>query len=186
MVLAKLLGHIKEILQVPLSNIFAWTDSAIVIGWLSGNPCVCAIIEVIPSECWRHSSTEDNLADSASRGLLPSEPSTIICGERVPPWLALEDNHWPKIERMEVSLSQELRVSMVTVHHNVTAFVNPDKVSSYTRFVHVTAWTYISYDDANSTGTNTVGQTQLNSLTSHNRKSSKLKDRYRINTSKMS
>ena len=37
-VLSRLLNHIKGILQVPLSNIFAWTDSTIVLNWLSGVP----------------------------------------------------------------------------------------------------------------------------------------------------
>ena len=37
-VLARLLTHVKEILQIPMSHVFAWTDSTIVLNWLSGNP----------------------------------------------------------------------------------------------------------------------------------------------------
>ena len=37
-VLAKLLDHVKDVLQVPASDIYAWTDSEIVLHWLSGNP----------------------------------------------------------------------------------------------------------------------------------------------------
>ena len=37
-VLAKLLDHVKDVLQVPASDIYVWTDSEIVLHWLSGNP----------------------------------------------------------------------------------------------------------------------------------------------------
>ena len=37
-VLTKLLCHAKEIFQLPMDCIYAWTDSTIVLSWLSGNP----------------------------------------------------------------------------------------------------------------------------------------------------
>ena len=37
-VLAKLLHHVKGVFQVPLSEVYAWTDSTIVLNWLTGNP----------------------------------------------------------------------------------------------------------------------------------------------------
>ena len=37
-VLANLLYHVKKALNVPTSSVFAWTDSSIVLSWLSGNP----------------------------------------------------------------------------------------------------------------------------------------------------
>ena len=36
--LTKLLCHIKRILDVPVTSVFAWTDSTIVLSWLTGNP----------------------------------------------------------------------------------------------------------------------------------------------------
>lgn len=35
---ANLLHHIKEVFAIPSSNVFAWTDSMVVLGWLVGNP----------------------------------------------------------------------------------------------------------------------------------------------------
>ena len=37
-VLAQLVSHVQKDLQLPLSDTFTWTDSTIVLSWLSGNP----------------------------------------------------------------------------------------------------------------------------------------------------
>ena len=80
--LAKLLFHVKETLCLPLQEVFAWTDSTIVLNWLDGNPRrfrtfvgnrVSCIMELIPSKHWRHVSGLQNPADCASRGLFPVE-----------------------------------------------------------------------------------------------------------------
>ena len=36
--LAQLLNHAKEVFHLSLRDIYAWTDSTIVLNWLSGNP----------------------------------------------------------------------------------------------------------------------------------------------------
>ena len=36
--LTKLLCHAKRILNIPVTSVFAWTDSTIVLTWLTGNP----------------------------------------------------------------------------------------------------------------------------------------------------
>lgn len=38
LVLAQLLSHCKDILNIPMQSIFAWTDSTIMLSWLQGNP----------------------------------------------------------------------------------------------------------------------------------------------------
>ena len=59
-VLAKLLCHAKRILSIPADSTFAWTDSTVVLGWLSGSPRrfktfvgnrVSSIIDKLPPEC---------------------------------------------------------------------------------------------------------------------------------------
>ena len=37
-IVSKLIHHVAKILEVALSNIFAWTDSRVTMGWLRGNP----------------------------------------------------------------------------------------------------------------------------------------------------
>ena len=79
-VLAKLLQHVQRIFNIPQSDIFAWTDSTIVLNWLTGNPrCfktyvgnrISSIIDHISPDRWRHVAGADNPADCASRGVFP-------------------------------------------------------------------------------------------------------------------
>ena len=81
-VLAQLVSHVQNVLQLPLSDTYAWTDSTIVLSWLSGNPCrfktyvanrVSMIIDKLPPEWWDHAAGVENPADCASRGLFPLE-----------------------------------------------------------------------------------------------------------------
>ena len=62
--LAKLLFHVKETLNLSLQKVYAWTDSTIVLNWLDGNPRrfktfvgnrISCILEVIPPSHWYHS-----------------------------------------------------------------------------------------------------------------------------------
>ena len=80
--LAQLLRHTQRALNIPTEDVFAWTDSTIVLNWLNRNPRrfktvvgnrISHIIQYIPPGRWNHVSSPDNPADSASRGLFPSE-----------------------------------------------------------------------------------------------------------------
>ena len=75
--LADLLYHAKELFDIPPGDVFAWTDSMVVLGWLRGSPRrfkpfvgnrVSTIMELVPPDRWRHVSGLDNPADCASRG----------------------------------------------------------------------------------------------------------------------
>ena len=85
-VLADLLSRVKELFDVSPSNVFAWTDSMIVLGWLRGSPRrfkpfvgnrVSTVMELVPPDRWRHVNGQSNPADCASRGLFPSELATF-------------------------------------------------------------------------------------------------------------
>ena len=77
--LAQLLHHAKQALNIPTESVYAWTDSTIVLSWLIGNPRrfktfvgnrLSHIMQIIPPDRWNHVSSP---ADCASRGLFPSE-----------------------------------------------------------------------------------------------------------------
>ena len=38
LVLARLLNHLRRIVDIPLEKMFAWTDNTIVLHWMQGNP----------------------------------------------------------------------------------------------------------------------------------------------------
>ena len=80
--LARILRHVQQVFRIPVNDIYAWTDSMVVLSWLTGNPRrfkpyvgnrVSHIIESIPPDRWNHVSGTENPADCASRGLYPSE-----------------------------------------------------------------------------------------------------------------
>ena len=80
--LARLISYIGNIFPIPTGNIYAWTDSSVVLGWLRRNPRrfkrfvgnrVSEVIELLPPNCWQHVKGADNPADSASRGIFPAE-----------------------------------------------------------------------------------------------------------------
>ena len=63
--LAELICHVKGVLNIPSSLVFAWTDSTVVLGWLCGKPRrfktfvgnrVSAIMDLVPPNRWRHVS----------------------------------------------------------------------------------------------------------------------------------
>ena len=75
LILVQLLSHCKELLDLPLSSVFAWTDSTIVLAWIQGNSHrfkvyvgnrVSQIMELVPTSCWGHVVSEGNPADCAS------------------------------------------------------------------------------------------------------------------------
>ena len=82
LLLAKLLDHARKVLKIPLMDCRAWTDSTVVLSWLTGNPRrfktfvgnrVSQIIDSIPPDRWKHVAGIENPADCASRGMYPSE-----------------------------------------------------------------------------------------------------------------
>ena len=67
--LTRLLHHAKDVFQVPMKNVLAWTDSTIVLAWLSGNPRrfktfvgnrVSFIVDQIPPDRWNHVAGIEN------------------------------------------------------------------------------------------------------------------------------
>ncbi len=102
--LSQLLHHIRDLFSITMDNIFAWTDSTIVLGWLNGNPRrlktfvgnrISFIMDQIPPCRWYHVSGVDNPADCASRGIFPSQLVTFDLWWRGPTWLLLDPSQWP-------------------------------------------------------------------------------------------
>jgi hypothetical protein len=103
--LSQLLFHTQNVFNIPLSSVYAWTDSTIVLNWLVGNPRrfktyvgnrVSSIVELIAPERWNHVEGTDNPADCASRGMYPSEFLEHDLWWKGPSWLHYNPSHWPK------------------------------------------------------------------------------------------
>ena len=103
-ILSKLISHAAKIFNIPTGQIYNWTDSLVVLGWLRGNPHrfktfvgnrVSKIINAVPPSCWRYVNTETNPATRASRGLFPAELDKHNIWWHGPDWPYGPHSEWP-------------------------------------------------------------------------------------------
>ena len=109
-------SFLKSIFQTPvvIEETFAWTDSTIVVCWMSKEPSrsstfVSNRISEIQSENkmnWNHVYSEENPADPASRRLKPEETNQHDLWWNGPKWLLTEE--FPK-SLLIVETSEELK-----------------------------------------------------------------------------
>ena len=148
-VLSKLLITAMESLNIPLQDVFAWSDSTIVLCWLHMSPermntyvsnRVGDTVSRIPAEEWRHVPTASNPADLASRGIGPKELTESRLWWQGPEWLVLSPEGWPSRTdwRRKNHDLPELRTVVMT------ACPPPEDLtlgfSSYNRMVRVITW----------------------------------------------
>ncbi|XP_041981020.1 uncharacterized protein LOC121734443 [Aricia agestis] len=122
--LSRLLLEAAEILSIPKDNIWAWTDSTVVLAWLNshlsrwktfvGNR-VSEVLTSLNSSQWFHVSTKLNPADCASRGVLPTalvDDSLWFSG---PPFLRGQTIQYNKPKDLNVTLEESVKVHITTV-----------------------------------------------------------------------
>ena len=94
--LSKILIIVANVLSNPLTDVYAWSDSTIVLCWLSTSPSklksyvcnrVMDTVSRIPSTHWRYVPTDYNPADIASRGSLPCNLISFELWWKGPAWL---------------------------------------------------------------------------------------------------
>ena len=102
--LSKIMFTVANVLSVPATDIYAWSDSTIVLCWLSTSPvkmkayvcnCVADTIKQIPAKQWRHVPTAQNPVDVASRVTSPGALIDHSLWWKGPPWLQQPPNKWP-------------------------------------------------------------------------------------------
>ncbi|GFW05545.1 DUF1758 domain-containing protein [Trichonephila clavipes] len=102
---ARLYATCKNILKEYDVHFYAWTDSQVVLSWLSSHPRnwkpyianrTSEILDLVPADSWRYVPTKMNPADIACRGLSPKELPTCVLWWEGPQWLSCETDSWPK------------------------------------------------------------------------------------------
>ncbi|GFX42829.1 integrase catalytic domain-containing protein [Trichonephila clavipes] len=136
--LSKLFKSVLRTLKYYTFDVFAWTDSKIVLSWLSGHPRqwktfvanrTSEIIEVLPTKHWRHVPSKENPADIASRGIDPKCLPDCKLWWQGPPWLRLETSSWPKAESSCDEASDEIASqgsSISSSHINTTSLTSSE------------------------------------------------------------
>ena len=150
--LANIIHHVQEVLQIPTCDLFCWTDSTIVLSWLEGSPRrfktyvgnrVSRTVELVPPERWEHVEGIENPADCASRGVSPSQLLEHQLWWEGPRWLKLDSQCWPKRPNSlpVAEFEEDEEVCLISISTMSDPVVPLDKYSSLDQLFRITAWT---------------------------------------------
>lgn len=153
LLLSKLMMKVLEALSsCPDVQIYGWTDSTAVLGWLQGNPDrwkpfvsnrVRKITEIMPPGSWRYIKSNENPADCASRGLSATQLQHHDLWWHGPAWLLTYKKQEQPVYTTHEDEKQAHQVTVTTQvmknqEHIIHELLN--KYSSLTKVVHVLAW----------------------------------------------
>ena len=156
LMLAKLITAVQNAMKIK-SEIFAWTDSTIVLRWLAAFPGrwktfvanrVAEIQDLIPTENWHHVVSEDNPADCASRGLTAEELSDFSLWWGGPEWL--KHSTFPvsvQVHDKEKVEEEELKKSLVCAQMSVEESLM-SRYSSLKTLERVTAYCFRFFNNS--------------------------------------
>lgn len=148
LLLVKLMRKVQEALRMPSIKQVAWTDSAIVLCWLSDHPSrwktyvanrVAKIQSLHQTNEWRHVSSKQNPADCASRGLIRNELEDFNLWWNGPEFLGQEEALWPKNVYKRTNLEEKKTNKLVCfMSSDENTFI--ERFSSYSRMLRVTLY----------------------------------------------
>ncbi|XP_055923722.1 uncharacterized protein LOC129954081 [Eupeodes corollae] len=122
--MVQLVKRIRHIFQDKFERVYYWTDSSIVIAWLSSESHhwqtfvanrVATIQNLSSIDQWRHVSTKQNPADIVSRGAFPGELMNSKLWFHGPEFLYLSEEHWPNSKSVD-SVDENLLERRPTKH----------------------------------------------------------------------
>lgn len=148
--LSKLLDECQQALCGKSLEIFAWTDSMVVLAWLQRHANVWQTfvanrVGEIQAKSgnvkWQHVPGVDNPADVASRGIMPSKIRDHPLWWSGPSWLHGDHQSWPAQHRTEVNaeLLEEKKELVCHLATNKSIFYLADWFSSWSHLLRVTA-----------------------------------------------
>lgn len=143
--LTKLLKEVADTLEVPKENLHAWTDSSIVLAWLSSHPSrwktfianrVSEILTIMDRDQWSHVGSKENPADPASRGTQPSECVENTLWSHGPWWLYLEKINYGKNESKDTNLEE--RMPKIKTHFTTNNNENDELLARFSSLKKLT------------------------------------------------
>lgn len=146
--LSELISEVAEVLKITPSQIHAWTDSSVVLAWLSKHPShwttfvgnrVSTILSCVDNSHWAHVQSAHNPADLASRGVTPQELVSSSLWSKGPAWLHEDTIEYTRPKSITTNTEQRsVKVHVITEPHQGDLFWT--KYSSLTRFIRVIAY----------------------------------------------
>lgn len=148
--LVKLYNAANSALHLKFNQVCFWSDSTIVINWINTPPNIlkCFVANRIsdiqastqPFQ-WRHVPTQDNPADTLSRGQIPQDFIKNKLWHYGPSWLTKDLLHWPHLE-IKIKDIPEKRTVQPIISLKVSQANNDllEKYSSLSKLVKVVAY----------------------------------------------
>ncbi|XP_070519743.1 uncharacterized protein [Cardiocondyla obscurior] len=152
--LTRLVVHVQATIKLKFNSINLWSDSTVTLAWLKGHPSkwttyvtnrVSEIQQALPSAYWNHIPGYENLADCASRGLLPSELQNHPLWWSGPKWLRENNIEQPNLSNFEINSEELIAVKNEQRSHVFTITTLPKenelllKFSTLLKLLRVTA-----------------------------------------------
>ncbi|XP_075163179.1 uncharacterized protein LOC142235805 [Haematobia irritans] len=149
LLLSELVDSILPQMKIPKTNLFAWSDSTIVLCWLRKLPHTwttfvanrVAIIQEKVCNNWRHVPTADNPSDLATRGRTPLELKDCSLWWHGPIWLKEKENEWPS----NISIPDTTVESKPIKAHVARSTIEEDileRLSCLSRAIHVISYMF--------------------------------------------
>nr|CAH7733895.1 unnamed protein product [Callosobruchus chinensis] len=155
LLMSKLATKVRQSLQLNFDEVYYWTDSTIVLGWLHTSSSllktfvsnrVSEIQSLTDVSSWKHVSSGDNPADLASRGINPSNLLECDLWWKGPKWLQHTPESWPSNKDVHPERLPETKTfSLVSRNLNVEGTINFDRFSNYMRLVRSIAYCFRFY-----------------------------------------
>ena len=149
--LVKLLIHCGSTLNIAATNWHAWTDSSIVLRWISSQPSdwkifvsnrISFILESTTPDIWRHVPTDENPADCSSRGMMPQVLLHHQLWWNGPNWLAEEPILVPPQPIRGTSSTQERRTIHICTPASDLSLDILKRSSNYFHILAIVAWVF--------------------------------------------
>ena len=127
-------------------ELFMWTDSSIVLGWLQKPPQllktfvanrITKLLTFSPASSWKHVKTEDNPADLGTRGSLPMDLIESNLWWHGPSWLSVQQEAWPEPRIFDPT---DLETKKISTFHLTTNDLLISRFSSFTRALRVMSY----------------------------------------------
>ena len=135
LLLARLYAATSQALShLTISRTVFWSDSTIALQWIQTSPHtlktfvsnrVAEIQEITQPHEWKHVPTQDNPADSSSRGQMPKDFLVNRIWQHGPHWLNQEERDWPQmnLKPREILETRKPKVSLavtsISIENNV-------------------------------------------------------------------
>ncbi|KRX34641.1 hypothetical protein T05_6672 [Trichinella murrelli] len=157
LVTAKLISHVKQVIDLNMDRICCWSDSQITLCWIRNaartwKPFVKnrveSIHELVKPEDWRYCPTKDNPADIITRGTTLRKLKDNRLWWNGPKWLH-DESQWPK-ERLHRTVTKEIQniieeerrstVIMMNVNVTIPPIFEVEKFGNFEKVLRLTAY----------------------------------------------